>query len=531
MVMALAGSVVSMARPATAAPASEPRTATTRTAALSSAAGPITRSEVLERARYWYDRRSNIPYNQGATYKDSSGRAYRTDCSGYVSMAWHMSYSADTRALADAETRPISRGDLRPGDILNSYYDHVILFEKWDNDAHTLFSYYSFGSTPVKHATGVSINAATLDSHPNSDYRALRYKKIVEDSPPDPTTLPSGTLVKTANNPTVKVIVGGAGLPVAGSDVGPGGYDLSKVVPVDSAAFNALPSAPASGTVVHDQAGGPSRYVVVDGAALPITGAEWTADGYDQRPDMGVPSSWLAGATGNTLSTGLIVMNQSGRDPSRYVMVSGAALPISGDEWTANGYDKQMLLGVPGNWLRTAAAKSPPNGTVLMDQVGTDSSRYVMVNGSALPISWPEWTSQGYDRQTLMGVPGTWLRAQVARPLANKTVVKEISGANPTVYVMAGGSAVPLSAADYTGLGYDKRPLERVPGTWLGVAAGRGAPNVGTLLLAPESPTVWLVVEGGRKKGLTADDFGPGKYSLDDVVKVPNALVATLPTA
>ncbi|WP_411084689.1 hypothetical protein [Streptomyces sp. cmx-18-6] len=520
MVAALAGSVSTTAYTATAAEA----------AATSVVAGPITRSEVLERARYWYDRRADIPYNQGATYRDSSGRAYRTDCSGYVSMAWHLGFSADTRALADSATTPIARSELRPGDVLNSYYDHVILFEKWDNEARTTFSYYSFGTTPVRHATGVSINAARFDGHPNSDYKALRYKKIVDDISPDPTALPSGTLVKAPNGPTVKVIISGAGLPVASADVGPGGYDLSKIVVLTDAAFNSLPAAPPSGTVVHDRAGGSSRYVVVDGAALPISGAEWSADGYDQRPDMGVPTSWLNKIIGNSLPTGLIVMNQSGKDPSRYVMVDGAALPISGAEWTANGYDKQMLMGVPGGWLKSATAKTLSNGLVVMDQVGTDPSRYVMVNGSALPISWPEWTANGYDKQTLMGVPGTWLRAQVARPLVNKTVVKDVSGASATVFVMAGGTAVALSFADYTGLGYDQKTLERAPGAWLAAAAGRGAPDPGTLLLSPGDPTVWLVVAGGGKKGLTQDDFGPGKYSFGDVVNVPTAFTAALPT-
>ncbi|MYW06390.1 transglycosylase family protein [Streptomyces sp. SID3343] len=288
---------------------------------------------------------------------------------------------------------------------------------------------------------------------------------------PNPATLPSGTLVKSANNASVKVIIAGAGLPVAGSDVGPDHYDLSKIVIVDDAAFNALSTTPPSGTVVHDQAGGANRYVVVDGAALPITGAEWTADGYDTRPDMGVPTSWLQTATNSTPSTGLVLMDQSGTDASRYVIVNGTALPISGTEWTANGYNTRIL----------------------------------------------------------MGVPGTWLQAAVARPLSNKTVVTNASGADSTVYVLAGGMAIRLSYADFTGMGYDKAPLMGVPGTWLGTAAAKSAPSVGTLLVSPDNATVWLTVTGG-KKALTAADFGPGKYSFDDVVAVPTTLTAQLPT-
>lgn len=58
--------------------------------------------------------------------------------------------------------------------------------------------------------------------------------------------------MKSPNGPDVKVIINGAGIPVAASDVTPDKYDLSKIVLVDDTAFRALPSAPASGTVVHD---------------------------------------------------------------------------------------------------------------------------------------------------------------------------------------------------------------------------------------------------------------------------------------
>ncbi|MYR54822.1 hypothetical protein GTY54_00675, partial [Streptomyces sp. SID625] len=160
-------------------------TAVTTTAAhaapaASSVDGQISRSEVIARAQYWLGK--SIPYNQGASYPDQGGRSYRTDCSGYVSMAWHLGTSATTQTLP-GYSHEISRSDLRAGDILNSFYDHVLLFDKWDDAAHTTFSYYSFGSTPVKHVTGKSINAAEFDSHPNGDYKALRYDKIVDDAP------------------------------------------------------------------------------------------------------------------------------------------------------------------------------------------------------------------------------------------------------------------------------------------------------------------------------------------------------------
>ncbi|WP_369184077.1 hypothetical protein [Streptomyces sp. Y1] len=495
-------------------------------ATTSTVGGQISRSEILSRAQYWFSQNPGLTYNQGGTFRDSSGRSYRTDCSGYVSMAWHLGYSANTQSLWDSESYEIPRSDLRAGDILDSYYNHVILFEKWDDDAHTTFSYYSFGSTPVKHRTGVSING-TLDSHPNSEYHARRYKNVVEDVNVSPSSLPAGTLVKSPNGPSVKVIINGAGVPVAGSDVGADGYDLSKIVTVDDGAFNALPTVPPSGTVVHDQGGGAARYVVVGGAALPISGNDWTADGYNTRADLGVPTSWLQGAVGNTLSTGLVVMDQSGSDPSRYVIVNGTALHISGAEWTADGYDKQTLMGVPGDWLKSAAAGSLASGTVVMDQSGSDPNRYVMVNGAALHISGDEWTADGYNLRPLMGVPGQWLNAAAAKAPADGTVVKDEAGGSAR-YAMVGGAAAPISGTEWTANGYDKQPTLGVPGAWLGAAAAK-SPADGTVLAdsAGTDPSRYVVV-GGAAAHISGAEWTADGYNGKPLAAAPGSWLGTL---
>nr|WP_051787140.1 MULTISPECIES: hypothetical protein [Streptomyces] len=179
--LAVAG-LAATAAVVTPAQAVAPAAALAVTAESSSAiGGTISRDEIIQRAKYWLGK--GITYNQGGSYPDSGGKYYRTDCSGYVSMAWHLSSSLNTVGIANsADTYEISRSQLKAGDVLNSYYDHVILFEKWDDAAHTKFSYYSFGSTPVKHITGMSINASTIDGHPNGDYKALRYEKAVDSA-------------------------------------------------------------------------------------------------------------------------------------------------------------------------------------------------------------------------------------------------------------------------------------------------------------------------------------------------------------
>ncbi|MFN8074953.1 MAG: hypothetical protein U0Q15_05975 [Kineosporiaceae bacterium] len=166
--------------------------------AASTAGGAITRSEVLARARNWYDRRASFTYDSTLDrvrpyISDvDGGHSYGRDCSGFVSMAWHLSPGSvgglNTRGLASSSiSKPISKDQLLPGDILDYTAAHVILFEAWESD-HRHFSYYSFGSTPVKHITHADILGARLDSHPTSSYGAYRYVNIRDDVAPTATT-------------------------------------------------------------------------------------------------------------------------------------------------------------------------------------------------------------------------------------------------------------------------------------------------------------------------------------------------------
>jgi hypothetical protein len=139
--------------------------------------GTIYRNEVIDRAKNWYDR--NVQYDQGASAVDVDGdHSYRTDCSGFVSMAWHLTSSLTTETLSSASTQ-INKADLKPGDALNDYSEHAVIFAGWkDQDAGT-FHYYSESSpdTDMNYATA-NINSGDISGHPGSDYVALRYKKI-----------------------------------------------------------------------------------------------------------------------------------------------------------------------------------------------------------------------------------------------------------------------------------------------------------------------------------------------------------------
>ncbi|MER5726892.1 hypothetical protein ABT084_00825 [Streptomyces sp. NPDC002138] len=147
----------------------------------SSQGGQITRSEVMSRAVNWLGR--DVPYNQGASASDPEGdHVYRTDCSGFVSMAWHANSSYTTASLANIGT-PISKSDLQPGDALNTLDGHVVLFERWVDKAAGKFSYIHEANTSDDMMRGQDYlnggSDARIAGHAASGYVALRYNKVV----------------------------------------------------------------------------------------------------------------------------------------------------------------------------------------------------------------------------------------------------------------------------------------------------------------------------------------------------------------
>ena len=88
-------------------------------AALSGAAGTAVRQQMLERAYRWLD--ASVSYDQTKSYKaPGDAKAYRTDCSGFISMAWSLSKSLNTSAFGQSSgsRRLTSMEALQPGDAL-----------------------------------------------------------------------------------------------------------------------------------------------------------------------------------------------------------------------------------------------------------------------------------------------------------------------------------------------------------------------------------------------------------------------------
>lgn len=120
---------------ASAAPA--PATSVSQSVASSTFNGKISRATVIARAKYWLD--IKVPYSQSKYHYDvNHSKAYRQDCSGFVSMAWHLNNSYTTAASGGVVSfaHTISYSQLKPGDTL-WHVGHMALFHNWANAAHT----------------------------------------------------------------------------------------------------------------------------------------------------------------------------------------------------------------------------------------------------------------------------------------------------------------------------------------------------------------------------------------------------------
>ncbi|MER7894561.1 hypothetical protein ABTX15_32825, partial [Micromonospora sp. NPDC094482] len=164
-------------------------------AAASSVGGYISRSEILERAQYWVD--EGITYTQtGPWANDGTGKTYRRDCSGLVSMAWHLGTSYVTDDFQQISSHPWSLvpggiDGFLPGDAMVKD-GHMELFAKWVNASdHRQGAYvYSFNTNgetvrnPYKESNHGNLGRNSWDDL--QTYTPIRYDKIADELPVSP---------------------------------------------------------------------------------------------------------------------------------------------------------------------------------------------------------------------------------------------------------------------------------------------------------------------------------------------------------
>ncbi|RSS83367.1 FG-GAP-like repeat-containing protein [Streptomyces sp. WAC06614] len=172
--------------------------------AYSAASSKISRSTVIERARSWVG--IGLDYDWGGRYG-----GYRTDCSGFVSMAWDLDSSLTTDTFEPrGVVHSISKSELKAGDALldndGGSGGHVVLFEKWANSDHS--KYWGFDFTP----SGVHHRIYDYPYYPGyGPYAPVRYKNIVDDTdttPPQPSAGMTDLVAANINGDGVDDVVG-----------------------------------------------------------------------------------------------------------------------------------------------------------------------------------------------------------------------------------------------------------------------------------------------------------------------------------
>lgn len=129
------------------------------------------RQQVLNRAQKWIDQ-GGIPYSQSAYHE-----GYRTDCSGYASMALGLDAPGlNTVGLADPSvSSKIDMADLKPGDLVidadgDNTTRHVVIFVKWTDASKTSYVAYdqSYSSNTSKQIRNYGIGEDDYDAyHPH----------------------------------------------------------------------------------------------------------------------------------------------------------------------------------------------------------------------------------------------------------------------------------------------------------------------------------------------------------------------------
>ncbi|WP_163508215.1 hypothetical protein [Fodinicola acaciae] len=442
--------------------------------------GKITRSEVLTRSKSWIDEK--VPYSQdnNSPHVNKYG-SYRRDCSGFVSMSWHLSYSRTTADLPDV-MHPIARKDLKPGDALLLPHTHIALFVGWADGAHTqpvVREEYDYG-----HVAEQRVWAAAKAGN----YTPERYDNIVDDAVRtfDPKAVPSGTLLREPSG-AIAVSVGGAPAVFANNaEITALGYAGSPIYPVARGFFAKMPSTPRETTLMRN-----SRYataLVVDGWKVPFaSNAEIAASGYKGQPVIATPARFF-----DTVHTGLpdrALIRNSG-NVAAVVVGTGKVVFNSNAEIDASGYRRHPVVRVPDR-IFDSHPTSIPSGSL----VGNSHHAAAVVIGAGKYVfaSNADLASAGYRGHTVVEIPDRSF-TNLSTGVPDGSLVRNSAGA---VAVVVGGARVVFeNHAEIVHTGYSAKPIIRIPDH--AFAALARPMRDGTLVKSPANSTIWEIVHGHR---------------------------------
>lgn len=119
-------------------------------------AARVTRTEALERAKFWMSK--NVHNSGELNYADDpSHRKFKTNPFGLVCMSWNVYQTLDY-ARMDSVSKPISKDALLPGDALCNCgvgkrdTGYILLFDRWTDNTKTHYYAYELPvNSPVVH--------------------------------------------------------------------------------------------------------------------------------------------------------------------------------------------------------------------------------------------------------------------------------------------------------------------------------------------------------------------------------------------
>lgn len=106
-----------------------------------------------------------------------SQEATGIDCSGFISRCWNLPRSYSTRELGSLCDALPSWDVLLPGDILNTYNSHVMLFAVWEDAARTRVVAFETGVPPYWLVVRRTSSRTELET---KGFQPLRYRGIAE---------------------------------------------------------------------------------------------------------------------------------------------------------------------------------------------------------------------------------------------------------------------------------------------------------------------------------------------------------------
>ncbi len=297
-------------------------------------------SDIIERAQSWTT--AGVPYQAGGTFTNQYG-TYRTDCSGFVSMALGLPTSYTTATMLSV-SYPIAKDGLEPGDLLLNPAEgasgHVTLFGGWADDART--RYYAYEQSP---SGGAHLSEIPYPYWPGyGTFTPRRYSRTVSTSAP-PIDIPEpvppvrhaasppgdGDFVRHAGQ--VYRVAGDSAVAVTSWQNVGGRKDVRTLSDTD---FAELAEHPADGTVLRTPRaplGRDETYVVAGGAPVFLPeGSPQKAVLVDQvavdRAGQGGPFDRL----NDQPADGTVVRTAS---DEHYVFAGGAPIHITDTWWRA----------------------------------------------------------------------------------------------------------------------------------------------------------------------------------------------------